>query len=99
MRPRRPHLLDGFVGQIVFAALALWLGSVFPNASTAVGVAFVTLLGFLLARWTYRGFQNTRRWRQHNGLCVACGYDLRATPERCPECGGVTQPAASAAST
>lgn len=53
------------------------------------GLATITALLRAIRLWRYirRGFPI--------GCCRVCGYDLRATPERCPECGTETNGAES----
>jgi len=54
-----------------------------------LGLEFGLLLitAGLPVRWFSLKRARLRRQREQQGLCPACGYDLRANPQRCPECG------------
>ena len=54
----------------------------------------VYILAFWICQYLIRlGRQAARR--ESEGKCRYCGYDLRATPERCPECGTISAKAAT----
>jgi hypothetical protein len=50
--------------------------------------AILISTAFLPSYWMGRFARHRRTiWRHQMNLCTRCGYDLRAKPDRCPECG------------
>jgi hypothetical protein len=79
---------DAFSGQTTLASggITYWTGRL--TYVTAPWWALVTALG-VGPSFRAIGLARARRarMREARGLCARCGYDLRATPEHCPECG------------
>lgn len=74
-----------------------WGSWVVPQ-SLLFGIPMATMAMFLvLPVWwvtvKLRELANdvTTEKRKARGFCIHCGYDLRATSRRCPECGALTR--------
>jgi hypothetical protein len=53
----------------------------------APGWLLIVSLGVAGVCWKHWVTRRRRLEREGNQLCRNCGYDLRASPDRCPECG------------
>ena len=73
-----------FVAEPWSLPTTMWIGITVPIWPFMLPCAFFPIFWFLKTR--RRIFAGTNR-------CPGCGYDLRASPERCPECGLVRAPA------
>lgn len=56
-----------------------------PAVEWDVRVPFWCILAIVIPLTVWQLVRDRRRPRC--GGCLVCGYDLRATPDRCPECG------------
>jgi hypothetical protein len=90
-KPTRADEVLGRLGfQFILSDVHRWPAGALSFRRAFIPYWFVTMMTVVLPfMWWRRRHRRPIRVRGHR--CVNCGYDLRATPDRCPECGTVPQ--------
>jgi hypothetical protein len=57
--------------------------------SAPLWIVALVFAGPFAVPYIARHLRNRHGDRVNCGRCPSCGYDLRATPDRCPECGAI----------
>lgn len=83
-------IINVYFGVVMFGGCFI-LSAVFAITWTRlfwpVALGHGIFTGWMVHELIKRKDASKQAYRRSHGLCANCGYDLRGSPDRCPECG------------
>ena len=83
-----PGILFGFtlIATLIHDGPGEFLTFIGPLA-LCLGLLFILAFAWWAGDWDIVQRRKHERALRQRHICIHCGYDLRASPDRCPECG------------